>query len=216
LAQSSDGSGSNFCCSGRVGSAIFGLGMDLENFPEKYQIFQFFALRVKKCHWVGPKSTWVRAGSASYLLQVKSIFGLGQGPSIVQSVNSRYKVITFISFVINIIVIQKWVLKKEESLIVSPTAQLILKGPSVLAWSWTCMYILLHASCFMLHASTVHPHLVEKVRQLSFFHKPCHLFPISIPCHTQQFFQQLDHKQVSNNIMRAWSFTGKQDKLIKS
>jgi len=25
--------GSNFCCSGRVGSAIFGLGMDLENFP---------------------------------------------------------------------------------------------------------------------------------------------------------------------------------------
>jgi len=32
----------------QVGSAIFGLGMDLENFPWKCQIFQFFALRVKK------------------------------------------------------------------------------------------------------------------------------------------------------------------------
>jgi len=29
-------------------SAIFGLGMDLEKFPLKCQIFQFFAIRVKK------------------------------------------------------------------------------------------------------------------------------------------------------------------------
>jgi len=32
----------------RVGSAIFGLGLSFENFPSKSQIFQFFALRVKK------------------------------------------------------------------------------------------------------------------------------------------------------------------------
>jgi len=58
MANISDGSGSkifdagrvgsNFCCLGQVGSAIFGLGMDLENFPQKCQIFQFFALRLKK------------------------------------------------------------------------------------------------------------------------------------------------------------------------
>jgi len=29
-------------------SAIFGLGMDLENFLQKRQIFQYFVLRVKK------------------------------------------------------------------------------------------------------------------------------------------------------------------------
>jgi len=37
---------SNFCCLGQIVSAIFGLG--LENFPRKSQIFQLFDLRVKK------------------------------------------------------------------------------------------------------------------------------------------------------------------------
>jgi len=38
----------------RVGSAIFGLGLGLENFPTKSQIFQFFALWVKKnLDWSG-------------------------------------------------------------------------------------------------------------------------------------------------------------------
>jgi len=32
----------------RVGSDIFGLVLDLENFSKKSQIFQFFTLRVKK------------------------------------------------------------------------------------------------------------------------------------------------------------------------
>jgi len=32
----------------RVGSTIFGLGLSLDNFPKKSQIFQFFALWVKK------------------------------------------------------------------------------------------------------------------------------------------------------------------------
>jgi len=39
--------GSIFFGSGWVGSAINGLGLNLENFPEKCQIFQFFSLRVR-------------------------------------------------------------------------------------------------------------------------------------------------------------------------
>jgi len=34
--------------SGQVGSAIFGLDLGLKNFPLKFQIFQFFSLRLKK------------------------------------------------------------------------------------------------------------------------------------------------------------------------
>jgi len=60
---SSDGSGSKFFDPGRVGSAIYGLGLNLENFPKKCQIFQFFSLWVKKIS---------SGGSASYLLRVKS------------------------------------------------------------------------------------------------------------------------------------------------
>jgi len=40
--------GSIFCGSSQVGSAIYGLGLNLENFPYKCQIFQFFSFRVKK------------------------------------------------------------------------------------------------------------------------------------------------------------------------
>jgi len=32
----------------RVGSAIYSLGLNLENFPLKRQIFQFFSLQIKK------------------------------------------------------------------------------------------------------------------------------------------------------------------------
>jgi len=61
--ESSDGSGSKiltwpksiFSSSGWVGSAIYGLGLDLENFPQKCQIFQFFSLQVKKI-----SSGWVK------------------------------------------------------------------------------------------------------------------------------------------------------------
>jgi len=73
--------GSNFCCFGRVGSAVFGLG--LENFPFKYQIRQFFALRVKKrSQQVGSKSTWVKVGLTPYLLRVKYMLGWSQAPSL--------------------------------------------------------------------------------------------------------------------------------------
>jgi len=34
--------------------------------------------------WVGPKSTWVKDVSASYLLQVKSMLESGKGPSLVR------------------------------------------------------------------------------------------------------------------------------------
>jgi len=50
----------------QVRSAIYGLGLDLEYFPWKCQIFNFFPPQVKKSHWVRSKSTWVKGGLASY------------------------------------------------------------------------------------------------------------------------------------------------------
>jgi len=41
----------------------------------------FFPFRSKNSIWVGSKSTWVKEGSASYLLRAKSMPWLGQGPS---------------------------------------------------------------------------------------------------------------------------------------
>jgi len=40
--------GQFFCGSGWVGSAIYGLGLNLENFPYECQIFQFFPFRSKR------------------------------------------------------------------------------------------------------------------------------------------------------------------------
>jgi len=48
LLSNSDGSRSKFVDPGRVGSAIYGLGLDLENFPLKMSNFSIFTLRVKK------------------------------------------------------------------------------------------------------------------------------------------------------------------------
>jgi len=59
-----------------VGSAIFGLG--LENFPLKISNFSIFSPSGQKIfHWDGSKSTRAPDGSASYLLRVKSMLGLG-------------------------------------------------------------------------------------------------------------------------------------------
>jgi len=55
-----------------VALAIFGLG--LGNFPYKSQIFHYFPFQVTK-DLIG--SGQKVAGSASYLLRVKSILGLG-------------------------------------------------------------------------------------------------------------------------------------------
>jgi len=71
-----------FCGLGQVGSAIYGLGLNLENFSQKCQIFNFFPFGSKKSLWVGSKSTWVEGWPASYLLRVKSKLGSGQGPSL--------------------------------------------------------------------------------------------------------------------------------------
>jgi len=68
--------------SGRVGSAIFGLGMDLKISPKNVKFFNILPFGSKKCHRVGSKITRVRAGSASYLPQVKSMSGSGQAPSL--------------------------------------------------------------------------------------------------------------------------------------
>jgi len=75
--------GSIFCGSGQVGSAVNGLSLNLENFPIKCQIFQLFPFGSKKSLQVESKSTRVKGRLASYLLQVKSKLGSGQGPSLV-------------------------------------------------------------------------------------------------------------------------------------
>jgi len=59
----------------RVGSAIYGLGLNLENFQLKCQILNFFPFGSKKSLHIGSKSTLVKGGSASYLLGVKSKLG---------------------------------------------------------------------------------------------------------------------------------------------
>jgi len=40
--------------------------------PKNVKFFNFFPLGQKKSLWAGSKSTWVKGGSASYLLRVKS------------------------------------------------------------------------------------------------------------------------------------------------
>jgi len=70
----------------QVGSAIFSLGLGLENFPKKSQIFKKKFNRVKKMLWVWSKSTQDRDRSASFLLRAKSMHYAGvqldQGPSL--------------------------------------------------------------------------------------------------------------------------------------
>jgi len=75
-AHTSDGSGSKIFHLGRVGSAIYGLGLNLENFHLKMS--NFFPLGQKKSLRVRSKSTRVEGGLASSLLWVKS--KLGSGP----------------------------------------------------------------------------------------------------------------------------------------
>jgi len=51
------------------------------------KFFNFFPSGQKKLLRVGSKSTRVKAGSASYLLRVKSMLGSGQGPSLMPIIN---------------------------------------------------------------------------------------------------------------------------------
>jgi len=83
----SDGSGSKIFDPGRVGSIFSGsgrvshlwFGLEFGKFPLKTSNFSNFSLRVKKkLLRVGSESTRVKAGSASYLLRVKSKLGSGR------------------------------------------------------------------------------------------------------------------------------------------
>jgi len=74
--------GSIFCVSDWVSYLWFEFGFG--KFPLKMSNFSIFCrLGPKKSLRVGSKSTWTKDGSASYLLRVKSILGLCQGPSLV-------------------------------------------------------------------------------------------------------------------------------------
>jgi len=55
-----------------------------QKFPPKITIFSIFSIQIKKSHRAGcwVKKYWVKDGSVSYILQVKSMFGSGQGPSL--------------------------------------------------------------------------------------------------------------------------------------
>jgi len=68
--------GSIFCGSCQV--AILGLGLGLEISPKNIKFFNFFSSDKKKYLQVGSESTWVKGGSAFYLLRVKSRLGLGR------------------------------------------------------------------------------------------------------------------------------------------
>jgi len=65
--------------SGRVGSAIYGFGLKFGKFRLKMSNFSIFLPSgQKKSLRVGSESTRVKAGSASYLLRVKSKLGSGR------------------------------------------------------------------------------------------------------------------------------------------
>jgi len=106
-------------CSGsfRVRSGLFFVAhppLGLENFHLKSQICQFFSLRLKKLVGSGYKILRVKGELVSYLLQVKSMLGLGQGPGrlleihIFKSINFSYLFITKVylfSFTENLILL---------------------------------------------------------------------------------------------------------------
>jgi len=92
----SDGSGSKIFDLGRISHLWFGL--EFGKFSLKMSNFSiFFPLDQKKLLRVGPESTQVKAGLASYLLRVKSKLGSGQGPSLIE-VALRLRVETILIF----------------------------------------------------------------------------------------------------------------------
>jgi len=81
--------GSIFCCSGRVR-----LVWVWEISTKNTKFFKFFSLSVKKYLSVASKSTWVKGGSASYILhEGKSMLGLGQGPTLLQTNGRQTKIV---------------------------------------------------------------------------------------------------------------------------
>jgi len=70
-----------------LGRVIFGLGWKIS--PKNPKFFNLFLLGQKKSLQVGSKSTLVKDGSVSYLLQVKSMLGSGQGPSLFHTMKQK-------------------------------------------------------------------------------------------------------------------------------
>jgi len=72
--------------SGRVSHLWF--GFEFGKFPIKMSNFSiFFPSGQKKSLQVGSKNIWVKGGSASYFLRVKSKLRLGQGPSLLGTIS---------------------------------------------------------------------------------------------------------------------------------
>jgi len=96
--------GSNFCFLGWAGLQP-SLVWDWKFSPKNPNFFWFFALRVKKI-----SSGWIKkypgeTGSASYLLQVKSMLGSVQGPSLDLYENLYYQ--NWLKLILNFILMNK-------------------------------------------------------------------------------------------------------------
>jgi len=68
--------------------------------PKNVKFFNFFPMGQKKSIQVGSESTWVKGGSASYILRVKSKLESGQSPSLHKSAKRGVKFRIFIMFAV--------------------------------------------------------------------------------------------------------------------
>jgi len=79
--------GSIFCGLGLVRSAIYGLGLNLENSPKRVKIFNFFPSGQKNLFGPGQR----RIGILFTAGQKEAWVGSGQAPSLVRFLLSRIK-----------------------------------------------------------------------------------------------------------------------------
>jgi len=63
--------------------------------PKNIKFFNFFLFGSKKYLWVGSKSSLFIGGYASYLLQVKSELGSGQGSSLIMTSRELVQISSF-------------------------------------------------------------------------------------------------------------------------
>jgi len=104
LHYNSDKSGSNTFGPGRIGSIFCGSGWVRVRVSLVWvwkispKNMNFFSLCQKKSPRVGSRSTRVKEGSTSYLLWVKSMLGLGQGPSLLLTFQKKFNLYPKIFF----------------------------------------------------------------------------------------------------------------------
>jgi len=84
LLSNSDGSRSKFVDPGRVGSAIYGLGLDLENFPQKMSNFSIGWKKISSGRVKKYQGQW-RVSLLFTVDQKYAQVGLGQGPSLLSN-----------------------------------------------------------------------------------------------------------------------------------